>query len=40
MDRRVVHFLIKMDGVRDVQMRLGDCLGGSFVRPLRVVTEE
>lgn len=39
-DRRVVHFLIKMDGVRDVQMGLGDCLGGAFIRPLRVVIEE
>ncbi|KAH0445780.1 hypothetical protein KCU90_g232, partial [Aureobasidium melanogenum] len=38
-DRRVVHFLIKMDGVRDVQMELGDCLGGAFVRPLRVSCE-
>lgn len=36
-DRRVVHFLIKMEGVRDVNMELGDSLGGAFVRPLRVV---
>lgn len=35
-DRRVVHFLIKMDGVRGVEMGLGDLMGGAFGRPLRV----
>lgn len=35
-DRRVVHFLIKMDGVGDVSMELGDVMGGAFGRPLRV----
>lgn len=37
-DRRIVYFLIKMDGCRDVQMGLGDLSGGRFVRALR--TEE
>jgi hypothetical protein len=34
-DRRVVHFLIKMHGDKEVEMGLGDALGGAFVRPLR-----
>jgi hypothetical protein len=31
-----VHFLLKMNGVREVEMGLGDQGLGGFVRPLRV----
>lgn len=35
-DKRVVYFLIKMEGgVKEVEMGLGDFLGGAFLRPLR-----
>jgi amidase len=36
-DKRTVHFLLKMEGVKEVEMGVGDERDGGFVRELREV---